>query len=338
MPLNIPLPDQNKWGDFSDILQNIMQNHLKGQELAETSRYHTGSLEQQAKELEERAKSNQLLNQYRMSQLALEKQNAPLKTDLLKAQIDSLKALAKNRKEGAGKFGSGTGDELKYHATIAEYNPGLTPEQLREASDVYAQGGDTLSDGTKLAPMLPNSTLQRTLDRAVKSTTTANLINQSVQAQQAQEEMPIFDKYINEGVEPYGTTTFGISPQQIKDSLDVDNHIAQKRLGKYLAAQQLLYDRAALTLRVNALPPGKRIADEIKNLSFQSVNAKFPRMSEEARKSASEIVAKALQEALKARQSVKIGASQAFGKNERKEEKIEKRHKWKVENGILVKD
>ncbi len=42
---NIPLPNPSKWGDYSDILQNIMQNKLKGQEQAETAKYHQGELE-----------------------------------------------------------------------------------------------------------------------------------------------------------------------------------------------------------------------------------------------------------------------------------------------------
>src|SRR5580692_5770996 len=74
MALNIPNVDMSKWGDFSDILQNIMQNRMKGQELSETGRYDQGSLAQQANELVQTSKANEQLNQYRMGELGIKRQ------------------------------------------------------------------------------------------------------------------------------------------------------------------------------------------------------------------------------------------------------------------------
>jgi hypothetical protein len=54
MSLRLPLPDTSKWGDFTDVLQNLQGQKLKREELAETSKYHAGQLEIQ-KQAEARA-------------------------------------------------------------------------------------------------------------------------------------------------------------------------------------------------------------------------------------------------------------------------------------------
>jgi len=91
MALNIPNIDMSKWGDFSDILQNIMQNRMKGQELAETGKYHQGSLAQQAKELAERTKHDQGMLGIENRKQGLAEKLEPLRRAALKAQIESYK-------------------------------------------------------------------------------------------------------------------------------------------------------------------------------------------------------------------------------------------------------
>lgn len=208
---------------------------------------------------------------------------------------------------GRGGMGTGAKEELTFQSFVQKDNPKLRPDQVYEASNILRQGGSQLPDGTPLNPLSPAS--EESLNRITKYGTTSPIITQGIQASQAEAELPIYDKAIREGVKPYGTTTFGHSPQQIEDSINIHDHAAQERLGKYLGAQQLLYDRAALTLKINSLPPGVTLADEIRKLSVQSVNAKFPMMSDEARKVASEFVAKTLREGLKARKSVNTGSS-----------------------------
>lgn len=231
----------------------------------------------------------------------------------INAQNAKEQAMANYYQIGGGRMSVGSKDEYLYQQGIAADNPQLTsPAQVREAEDVYAQGGNQLADGTRLNP-LSEGTL-RANDRAFKATTTSTAINQGLQANQASAELPVYNKYINDGVKPYGTTVFGTSPQQIKDSTDIGNHTAQIRLGKYIAAQQLLYDRAALMLKINALPPGYRIASKISKLASQSINAMYPTQSAESRQVASDTVAQAIEEGLQARNKYGVGASGAAGR------------------------
>lgn len=285
--------------EFLKQLQIGQQNRAKNQELQQT------------------ALSNDQLNQYRQAQmgiakqeLGLKQQEAPLNMDLLKARIEGEKALADwRRKGGGGKYSTGTGDELKYHATVADYNPDLSAEQLREASDAYAEGKDELSDGTKLAPI--NPTIQRALDRAFKSTTTSPLITQGVKANAAEQEMPVIDKAIKEGRSPYGDTVMGISGQQIKDTFDKDNKEAQTRLGNYIASDLLAFDKAALQTRMAGTENGVTIINEIMDKAKQTVKAKYPMLSDEARQVALEKVGKVLSDMIKARNRYGLGATQA---------------------------
>lgn len=229
------------------------------------------------------------------------------------SDIDANKAMAAYRQMGGGGRGSaGSGDEMRYHATVKDYNPDLLPDQLREAGDAYASGKATLNDGTQLAPM--NPTLQRSLDRAFKSTTTSPLITQGVKANAAESEMPVLDRYISAGRKPYGNTVFGKSPAQIKDTFDINNKAAQDRLGDYIAADVLTFDKAALQTRIAGTESGVTIIDEVMKKSKQTIDAKYPQLSDAARQRALEQVGKALKEALAARNSYGIGASSATGK------------------------
>jgi hypothetical protein len=309
----IPLP---KPTTFNDVLDYVIKDRQKRQEL------------------EQNKLASEQLNQYRMGQLELEKALNPSKIAmneayagqaraqadprLLQAKLESEQALANQRKNygqgntrNTGRMGVLQMEQRDFRELVSRDNPQLNddPEKVYEASNALMSGNDQLSDGTKLNPISPSAKVL--LDSINKRGTTANLINQSASSKQAAAEMPVLDQYINEGVEPYGSTIFGYSPKQLSDMADVNDHKAQERLGKYLAAQMLLYERAALTLKINNLPAGVTIADEIAKRSNQTIKAKFPYMTAEARKIASEITAKALTKALKARQSVDIGATEA---------------------------
>lgn len=87
----------------------------------------------------------------------------PLGTDLIRAKIEQLKM--------GGIHGGGVGQQAQryYEKQIGLDNPDLTPDQIREAQDVYDRGDDTLGDGTKLNPM--SSVTKRSLDRLHKSGT-----------------------------------------------------------------------------------------------------------------------------------------------------------------------
>lgn len=328
---------------------NIMpQFKLPGEILAETPKEMSGIMErilqgkQNQQKIEQDRIANEQLNQYRMGELGLRREELPSQVALRKAQ-------AKYYNTGIGAGGRGVGVDIQKQRGLMQQiiadNPGMTTEKANEVSNAYLEGKTILSNGEPVPPMSGKS--RALVSSIAGGETTTALFNQRVQAEQAEAELPVYDKYINEGVQPYGTTIFGKSPQQIKDSVMVNDHKAQERLGKYLASQQLLYDRAALTLRINSLPAGVKIADEIKKLSFQSINEKFPRMSAEARKIASETVAKALLEGFEARKKVSISKSSIYNKNEKpkestqqsNEEPTQKREVWTKDakgNPILV--
>jgi hypothetical protein len=249
--------------------------------------------------------------------LPLKKQNQQNINDFYarsqEAKINSENAIADWRKTG-GSSGRSTGsdDEMRYHATVKDYNPDLNEDELREARNVYAKGGDTLSSGKKLAPL--NDEIQRAYNRAYMSTTTKPLITQGVRANAAESEMPVLDKYISAGRKPYGDTIFGKSPLQLKDSVDTGNKAAQNRLGDYIASDVLAFDKAALQTRIAGTESGVTIINEIMGKSKQAIDAKYPMLSDRARQRALEQVGKALKEALAARNSYGIGASNATGK------------------------
>ena len=229
------------------------------------------------------------------------------------AEIGEIGARTNYYNQGGGRGGVSQATERAFENSVLADNPQITDsDKQREAINVLTSGGDKLSDGTPLNPM--SDITKRAYDRAYKTTTTAQAINTGLQANQAATEIPVVNKYIQEGVQPYGTTILGKSPQQIKDALDTNNPAAQDRLGHYLAAQSLLYDYAALNLRVNGLPPGQKLASKVADLAGQTIDAKYPTMPKEARAIASRTLTRALNEILEKRNAYGVGASGAAGK------------------------
>lgn len=229
------------------------------------------------------------------------------------AEIGEIGARTNYYNQGGGRGGVSQATERAFENSVLADNPEITdPDKQRELINAVTSGATKLSDGTSVNPM--TDITRRAYDRAYKTTTTAQALNQGIQANQAAAEIPVVNRYINEGVKPYGTTTFGISPLQIKDSLDVNNPEAQNRLGNFIAAQALNTDYAALNLRINGLPPGQKLASKVMELSGQYINGKYPSMPAEARAIASRRLSKALSEILEARNKYGVGASGAAGK------------------------
>jgi len=297
----IPIGGMEAFEKSRESKQNIINKILEGH--------------QNQERINQQALSNDQLNKYRTNSLELQKQSHPLEMDLLREKIKSMKELSEWRKRGGSgnKGGASTGDELKFHQVVSDYNPHLDENQLREAVDAYSMGKNTLNDGTKLAPITP--TIKRALDRAFKGTTTSSLLNQGVSANAAEAEMNVVDKYINNGREPYGNTIMGYSPQQIKDSLNPKDEKSQNRLGDYIASEMLSLDKAALQLRILGGEKGVTLLNEAMDKAKQSIKAKYPILSDNARKRALSTISKALKEMLSARNEYGIGASNAIGNN-----------------------
>ena len=217
------------------------------------------------------------------------------------AEIGEIKARSKSYGRGGGRGGVGSKDESLFQNSVAQLNPELDERQQVEAANAYAEGKDRLSDGTPLAPITP--LVQRNLDRAYKSTTTANLINQGVRANQAEAEIGVLQDYAQKAMAPYGDTVFNMSPEQIKDSFKTDPE-SQKRLGKLIAAQALQYEIAQNRIRLANGQPGVTSTQELMQLSGQQLHTKFPRLSAEARQEASRYLDEALKEGNRVRQNV----------------------------------
>jgi hypothetical protein len=212
---------------------------------------------------------------------------------------------------GGGRASTGSKDDYIFQQNVAKDNPSFTDEQNAQAREAFANGETTLPDGTSFN--ISRDT-RRAYDRAFKSTTTSPLITAGVRANAAEVEMPVLDKYISEGRKPYGTTIFGKSPQQIKDALNVDDIKAQNRLGDYIASDVLAFDKAALQTRIAGTESGVTIINEVMSKAKQTIDAKYPTLSDAARQRALERVGHALSEALQARNKYGLGASGAAGK------------------------
>jgi len=310
--------------DVSEIMNRIIQQRLQAQQNAETAKYHQGELGIQQGELGLRQQAENRAQK-----------ESPLNLELLKARINAENELAGQRKRG-GDLGSGFGGvSIKnlwaLQRSIAEDNPHLSEDQQREAMTAVAEGKDTLSDGTKInAPSFKTNSL---LDIVNKSRTTSPLLTQGIRANAAEAEMPVFDKYISEGRKPYGDTVMGMSPQQIKDSLAPNNPEAAQRLGKYIASDMLAFDKAALQTRIAGTESGVTIIEDVMKRAQQTINAKYPRMSDKARQVALETIGNALTDALHARNKYGINASAATGNMKKADEPKVKSRTYNLQTG-----
>jgi hypothetical protein len=256
------------------------------------------------------ANETNTLTPLKAKELSLKNEMYP---DLTKAQINSYNM------GGRGGLGVGGKEQLFYQSLVAKDNPQLqTQEQIYEAGNVLAQGGDTLSDGTKLNKLSPAA--QASLDRVVKGTTTAPVITQGIRSNQGEAELNVLSKYAQEGLKPYGTTYFSKSPDQILDTFKSDE-TSQKRLGKFIASQQLQYELSQNEIKLAMGQPGVTTTEELMNLGQQRIDAQYPKLSYTARAEANRFFLEALGKALEARKNVKIGASSVTnqGNNNKKE-------------------
>lgn len=309
--------------NISNSIADLLNKHLQQQKMRELMPFIAP---QAQADLTASQQANQWNPQRWQSDIGLQgaqtnRSNSMLPLDIQKQQLankyypDLIKSeIALNQMGGRGSLGTGTKEELFFQQLVSKDNPqlGNDPSKIYEAANALREGRDTLSDGTKLNKL--SQAAGDSLDRLKKYGTTSSLITAGVTANQAESELPVYKEAIDKGVKPYGTTVFGQSPQQIKDAVNINDHDAQKRLGQYLGAQQLLFDRSALMLKINALPAGVNLANEIKDLAAQTINAKFPTMSAEARQVASDYVADTISKGLKERNRYGVGARNAAGK------------------------
>jgi hypothetical protein len=222
------------------------------------------------------------------------------------ARVNSLNSLSQLRGSGMQGGTAAIKDENYYNNAVARDNPNLSPEQIQEAANVYAQGGDTLNDGTKLNS--PSASTTRALDRVIKSTTTSPLITQGIKANQAEAEIDVLQDYAQKGLKPYGDTFMGYSPSQIQDTFKSDE-ASQKQLGRFIASQALQYEIAQNRIRLANGQPAVTSTQELMQLSGQNVKSKFPKLSQKARNEAASYMDEALKAGNRARQKSGISPS-----------------------------
>lgn len=224
--------------------------------------------------------------------------------DLTRAQIQNYQM------GGRSGLGVGARDDALFLKSVGDDNPGLSPQEIRQASNILSEGGTTMPDGR---PINFSAATQRAYDRALKSTTSTPLITQGVKANQAEAELKVLNDYAQKGLQPYGNTYLNKSPEQIMDSFK-DDEKSQLRLGKLIGAQALGYEAAQNRIRLANGQPGVTSTEEMMKLSGQQISTSFPKLSYTARKEAARYLDEALKKGLEARKSVGIGASSIVGK------------------------
>lgn len=222
------------------------------------------------------------------------------------AEINEVKARAKYYESGGSSGGVGAKDYMSYVNGVAQDNPNLTQDELKEATDVLANGGTQLSNGKPLNPMSLGTRMA--LDRSVKASTTSQQINQSLGANQSEAELDVIDKLADEWTQPYAETFFNKSPKAFYDSFKNDDE-SQKRLGKFIAGQAIQFESAGLRSRQANAPASITAIEELMKHSGQVIDARFPRVSSKARKYAAKYLQNALSKGLEARNKIGIGAS-----------------------------
>lgn len=237
-------------------------------------------------------------------ELALKNELYP---ELTKSQISNNLALSKQRELGLTGLGTGGKESFYFQNLTQQSNPQLKPEQMFEAANAVLEGKDTLPDGTRInvTPLMTASA-----DRMTKYGTTGDLISNLVRGQQADKEIGVLNQYIGAAIAPYGDTIAGYSPKQIMDTFS-NKKDDQINLGRLAAAQQLQTDAAANQNIINSGRPTASITREILRDSETKIKTRWPKMSNVARQESLRYLKEALDATLRAKQSVRIGASTA---------------------------
>jgi hypothetical protein len=241
------------------------------------------------------------MRQEKLKELQLKNQMYP---ELTKAQINMY------NQRGQSGFGVGGKEELMFQNFVAKDNPQLqTPEQIYEAANALREGKMQLADGTPLNPL--SGAARASLDRITSQTAPAAVRTSMIQANQAESEMNVLQKYAQRGLAPYGTTYFGMSPEQVSDTFKSDKE-SQKRMGRFIAAQQLNFDIAQQQIKIAQGEAGVTSTEHLMQLAQQAIKAKYPRLSKEARQEAQDYLTEALKEGLNARKRAGISISKAM--------------------------
>lgn len=275
----------------------------------------------------------------------IENQFAP---QMQQAKLNEAQAHANYFNEG-GPGAAGVKVQNNAISKVNALNPNLTPEQQKKAFDSYVNGEEVLPDGTLLAPI--DKITKGALNMWAMKQAPASIISQQTKANQGEAELKKLTELTQKDIAPYGTTYKNMSPKQIVDSFKNDDE-SQERLGKFIAAQQFLYDIAQNNIRIQGGEPGFKTTEGLVKSSGQHIDAKYPMLSAKARNAAAKHQMFLASQALQARNAFGIDPSNLFSLQSKaqKAEKIEngsipeqsqstfKNKKVTIKNGKLVED
>ena len=235
-------------------------------------------------------------------------QTNPLAAQELAAKIAETKAQANYFNQGGGRGGVDVVANNQFHQAIANANPQFAndPDKLLQAATALRNGEKTMLDGT---PIRTSGDTDYWGDVTSKQRTTSALVTQGVQANQAAAELPLAQKFVQQGLAPYGNTIFNKSPKQIVDTFSSDD-ASQDRLGRLIAAKQLNYDIAQMQTKIANGRPGVTTTEELMRLSGQNIDDRYPMLSDRARQAAQATIEQAMNVILAARNQVGYGARQ----------------------------
>lgn len=225
-----------------------------------------------------------------------------------------VKSLINLNNMGGRGLGTGGKEELMFQQFVSKDNPqlGNDPNKVYEAANALREGRTTLSDGTPLNQLSYAS--KKSFDRIIRGSTTSGALTPLINAGQSEQEINVLSKYAQEGLKPYGNTLLNKSPEQIIDSFKNDED-SQKKLGKFIASQQLQYEIAQNEIRLANGQPGVNSTQELMHIGQQTIDAKYPKLSYTARQEANKFFLDALKEGYQARKKVGVSPSSILGNN-----------------------
>lgn len=234
------------------------------------------------------------------------------------AEIAQKGAMTKYYNQGGPGQGVGGKEWNHFQNSIAQANPKLSQDQLQDAINAYGFGRTTLADGT---PFNISADMKNSRDRVFKYGTTAAALNRNIFGEQAENEIPVVSKYIEEGFKPYDNSLMkGYAFDFEKDKFDVNNPAAQERVGKRMAANALTFEKSQIQ---QMLASGKTTAQatrEIENLTTGFLKSMNIVVSPKALEVMRNTMDSAFKDMYKARKNVDIGAASA-GLNKNNTEK-----------------
>lgn len=157
-----------------------------------------------------------------LADAALTNKDVPFEDRLNQAKINYQNTMANFRNMGGSGGSTGGKDQMLLQSLVGKDNPGLSPDEVYEATNVLMNGGNSLSSGKKLNSLSPLA--RETFNRVVKSGTTSQGLNQQRGGALATDIMERGDKLIGDVSDFAGISGKGkLTADQVAASLGDQN-------------------------------------------------------------------------------------------------------------------